>query len=474
MLSPTLITRPSRAFVACLRLLPPLDGRGTVGMWIPMVHKTQGRQWRHVRLHNQLYQKSATTDLFSTHELDSMGAVPFLTRRSHCIVFHDGWIAPLSPETSGLYLQVVLSTDSSMPPLMSLIPDWLSYRDVFDVCTDVAPTLSSFGQHGKTSLTSQSHSQMPKLSSSELNVWRMMGFPFNRQWRWAYDSTTDHGLNKLPPPVHMFTDLHILPSRMRSLPFHRIHSPIVVREVGALIHMDFHTGLPASRPHGFLHHCSLQDDRSRYGRMIPRHTQTAADALECLSMFQADLQRECGRVIVILAVRCDNVPFGSAEFKEGCRMWKTGPIVVELTGNYAHEQAGRIERFHGVRMATARVLLRYAMVPGTWWPFATNHANLLHNILPNSASRSAGPLQILRGLKVSWKAEHVSVFGHFAMVWLAPPQRGETAKQLADRARPAIYLGRAARIDNSNSRDSHFFMLDEEVFFRAVHFRRLL
>ena len=57
----------------------------------------------------------------------------------------------------------------------------------------------------------------------------------------------------------------------------------------------------------------------------------------------------------------------------------------------------------------------------------------------------------------------MEIFGHFAMVWLAPPQRGETAMQLADRARPAIYLGRAARVDNSESLDSHFFMLDEEV-----------
>ena len=78
----------------------------------------------------------------------------------------------------------------------------------------------------------------------------------------------------------------------------------------------------------------------------------------------------------------------------------------------------------------------------------------------------------LRGvLKVSWEEEYVSVFGHFAMVWLASPQRGETAKQLADRARPAIYLGRAARVDNSTSRDSHFFMLDEQTFHRATHFR---
>ena len=46
----------------------------------------------------------------------------------------------------------------------------------------------------------------------------------------------------------------------------------------------------------------------------------------------------------------------------------------------------------------------------------------------------------------------------------------QTSKQLADRARPAIYLGRAARLDNASSLDSHFFMTDTEEFHRATHF----
>ena len=260
-------------------------------------------------------------------------------------------------------------------------------------------------------------------------------------------------------------------ARMRALPFARIHTPRSNEVVGHTIHMDFHTGLPPSRPHGFLHHCSVQDDASRFGRMYPTHRQTADVALDCLRWFVADLRRECGRPVVVLVVLCDNVPFDSDVFKNGCANWPTGPIKVVLTGYYAHQQAGRIERFHGVRMATARVLLRYAKVPGTWWPFATSHANLVHNILPSSADRARGPLAFLRDAPVSWKAERVEVFGHFSMVWLAPPQRGETAKQLADRARPGIYLGRAAPVDNSVTLDSHFFLLDDQTFVRAAHYR---
>ena len=441
--------------------------KGTVSMWIPTVHPSRAPTWHNVVLKNQLYQRKATINLFSTNAVDNQGAVPFLTRHSHCIVFRDGGVAPLAPVAEGLFLQVVFAPPDACPP-DSLIPSHVTERDVFALCRRVAPSLS--GAHALAVAPLRSSAQVPKLNESELNAWRMMGFPFNRQWRWAYDATIDHGLEKVPTPVHMFTDLHVLPARMRALPFARLHTPRLRNAVGALIHIDFHTGLPPSRPHGFLHHCSLLDDASRFGRMYPRVSSTAQDALECLGFFLADLQRETRTPITFLVVRGDNVPFGSQQFKEGCAKWKTGPIHVELTGFYAHEQAGNIERFHGVRMSTGRVLLRYAMLPFTWWPFATNQANMIHNMLPSSANRSCAPLSFLRGAKVSWKAERMGVFGHFAMVWLAPPQRGETSKQLADRARPAIYLGRAARLDNASSLDSHFFMTDTEEFHRATHF----
>ena len=440
---------------------------GTISVWIPVVRPTDSPSWFNLVLTNQLYQRKATVNLFSTNAIDALQAVPFLTRHAHCIVFRDGWVAPLAPTSGGIYLSVIFAPPTARPP-DSLIPSHVLERDIFRVCRQVAPSLCGTSAMAVPPLTATSH--VPKLTDVELTAWRMMGFPFNRQWRWAYDATVDHGLEKLPTPVHMFTDLHVLPARMRALPFARVHTPRAHTAVGSLIHMDFHTGLPPSRPHGFLHHCSVLDDASRFGRMYPRTTATALDGLECLNFFLADLQRETGGAVQFITVRADNEPFGSQQFKDGCAKWKTGPIHVELTGFYAHEQAGNIERYHGVRMATARVLLRYAMVPGTWWPFATNQANHIHNMLPSSANRSVAPLSYLRKTKISWKAERMGIFGHFAMVWLAPPQRGETSKQLADRARPAIYLGRAARVDNSSSLDSHFFMTDTEEFRRAAHF----
>merc|ERR1712185_157571 len=98
---------------------------------------------------------------------------------------------------------------------------------------------------------------------------------------------------------------------MRALPFARIHTPRSKDVVGALIHMDFHTGLPPSRPHGYLHHCSVQDDASRFGRMYPTHRADAETALECLRWFQAELQAETKSKVVVLEILADNVPFDS-------------------------------------------------------------------------------------------------------------------------------------------------------------------
>ena len=478
------------------------SGTGPVSMWVPVVHKTLGKKWKHVLLPDQLFHRTAQHSLFSTHLADTvLHATPFLTRNTHCLVFDDGWVAPFSPDCTGIFMQVVYAPASSPPPETCLPPHCV-HRPVHDTCVVAAasltsshalaayrppvpaaaydaavhrraagivldsdePVLSHAVSRGVARSSPTPH--VPQLSDDELRVWRMMGFPFNRQWRWAYDSTLGHGLTKTPPPVHMFTDLHVLPARMRALPFARFHAPRSHDVVGALIHIDYHTGLPPSRPHGFLHHCSLQDDASRFGRMYPTHNGTAVTALDCLRLFVAELSKECNRSITILCVVGDNVPFASDDFRRGLAAWPTGPVKLDNTGYYAHQQAGRIERFHGVRMATARVLLRWAQVPGTWWPYATSCSNIIHNILPHSVDHKCGPLAYLRGRPVSWKDEHIDVFGLFGMVWLAPPQRGETAKQLADRALPGIYLGRCA-----DSKDAHFFMLDAQEFRRAPAYR---
>ena len=137
-----------------------------------------------------------------------------------------------------------------------------------------------------------------------------------------------------------------------------------------------------------------------------------------------------------------------------------------MSAPYAHPQMGRVERLHGVRMATARVLLSYARVPSSFWPFATNQANVLHNNMPDSVDNERAPVCRFPGAPASADWSGFEIFGHLAMVWLDPQQRGSTAKQLAVRAALAIYLGRAW-----DMRGHHFYLVDEQKAVVAFAFR---
>ena len=195
------------------------SGAGVVSMWVPTVHPIHGVKWRHARLRRQLHSPRAGQSLFSTAAaVDQLHAVPFLTRHTHCLVFEDGWVAPFDPRDDGIFLRVVFAPESS-PPAISALPAHCLHRPIFDVCSSVVvPLLGPLVSQHCVSFDGTPHvasgaiaPQVPTLSASELRAWRMMGFPFNRQWRWAYDATCDHGLTRVPTPVHMFTDLHILP-----------------------------------------------------------------------------------------------------------------------------------------------------------------------------------------------------------------------------------------------------------------------
>jgi len=201
---------------------------------------------------------------------------------------------------------------------------------------DVPPTSLSRG-HNQSVTASTAVSRVPALSPAESHMWRLMGFPFNKQWHWAMGSL---GFNS-PTPVHMFTDYNVLAARMRALPFKRYATPRLVPIVGQLIRIDFQVGYPPSMPHHFIGNCSLQDDCSGAGRMRSVSRLTAATAIECLQLFHADLNKWAGCIVSIIEVQCDNVPFGSKEFASALASWPVNPIKLTLTAAYAHAQQGK-------------------------------------------------------------------------------------------------------------------------------------
>ena len=486
--------------------------RGDCTMWFPAVHSSTGvTEWRRSSFPDQILEPKAAQSLLS---VDACHRAGFLCDfSSRCITLHGGWVVPFSSRSDGYFLGVW--SGSSPPPshlptgCSALSPSQLAFsrfcsssschptfrvkpvghpktlmQAVRSHASATARTASQSGAvvpiaggalslydapsaplhrgHNQSVTASTAASRIPVLTTAESHMWRLMGFPFNKQWHWAMDSL---GF-KSPTSVHMFTDYNVLAARMRALPFKRYATPRIVPQVGQLIRIDFQVGYPPSVPHHFIGNCSLQDDCSGVGRMRPVSRLTAATAIESLQMFHADLNRWAGTIVSIIEVQCDNVPFGSKEFATALSSWPVNPIKLTLTAAYAHAQQGKVERFHGVRAATSNVLLNYARVPRTWWPFAVNQANIIHNSLPSSLDNCRSPIEIASNgrVKPTWDGKHI--FGSCSMLWRDPAQRGESAKQVADRAHPAIYLG-----EQWDGKRHHFFDMKTLSFETGASFK---
>ena len=436
-------------------------GVGDVSMWVQAFHPdADTAAWRHISLAGQLHDVSATQSLYSTFSGQAAGIHHFVDQR--CIILPGGWVVPFSSRKDGFYMEVVYGSALAPPPSPCALAPRLTplQHSAYQIyCLLVGPSLAlradSVRGRGQSHVVSKKMLRMPQLSPEEDRIWKMMGCPFNKQWRWSFDATTGHGLSKPPTPVHMFTDLRVMPARMRALPFSRQHSVSKPMVIGARIQMDFQSGYPLSVPHRFSAYCTIRDHGSRWGRMIPVHQQTAKVALDCLRLFHADISALAGRMVVFIAVEADNVPFNSEEFLMGLAKWQTGAVKLTNSQAYAHQQMAYVERYHGVRTPVARILISHARCPLTWHPYAINQANVIGNKLPTSSDHAKSPEEYITGKKSDWSNMHV--FGSCAIYWLPPPQRTETSKQLADRGHHAIYLGAA-----SNVKAHHFFDLTTE------------
>ena len=267
---------------------------GLASMWAAAINpETGAKEWRNVALPGQIYSPVAKQSLFATEAAKHAGIGNFVDQR--CLVLPGGWVVPFLRSSEGLFIDVVFARPDDPPPLNSLpdvrlSPDHLAALNMWR-------SLGSSSAANQTSLlrsqsvpVSTQMMRMPVLTDSEMHMWRVMGFPFNRQWRWAYSATTGHNLTCAPTPVHMFTDFRVLSARMRALPFSHVQRPRRASRVGALIYIDFQEGFVPSVPHGFKSYCSILDDFSSWGRMIPVVSLSAESALDCLRLFMARIQ----------------------------------------------------------------------------------------------------------------------------------------------------------------------------------------
>jgi hypothetical protein len=268
---------------------------GAARLWVPVITPSFSFAWKCLEAPDQLFEPTSAENLWSTHDAFVHGGVRHGFDDNKTLMFPDGSFCPMDPDAqAGYRVHLVVGGDGGPPPL-SMIPKHFTH-------------FSQSGPRGSASTNSAylgstlsekdpvedvfNESQPQILSKSELRAWRLMGFPFNRQWKAAVTQTTEHGLelkkNQIPSSVNMFTEPKVLLARMRCLPFHRSLSRLA-SAVGHLIWIDFHGPLVRSRIHQFVGHFSIIDDYSRYGLMFAVHNFTAQTAATCVTRFKAIL-----------------------------------------------------------------------------------------------------------------------------------------------------------------------------------------
>ena len=421
---------------------------GEVTLWLPVLSPAQMVGWKSITMPNQLFEPKSRECLYSTHDGFAHGGVRHGFDDEKTILFPDGSRSPMHPDArNGYRIHVVVGGDGEPPPL-SMIPSWVHSSRLSAVkCAQRDENQTGYVAHSKSQLPIEavdSDVHPSVLSKSELRAWRLMGFPFNRQWKAAVSKTIDHGLQLkpgfLPQSVNMFTEPKVLLARMRCLPFHRKLSRMATA-VGHLVWIDFHGPLVRSRIQQFIGHFSIIDDFSRLGFMFPVHNFTAETAKQCVLKFRAILTMlmKLSKPLHIVELRSDNAQaFCGRFFGEFCDNMVTAHT---FAAAYAHAMMGRIERMHGVRMGTTRLLLMFANLTRGFWPYASNMANVIHNKLPVLSLEFIPELRVTRALSVSWK--HLYIFGSRCLFWLDPAQRPSVpnSQALLDRALKGSYLG---------------------------------
>ena len=142
--------------------------------------------------------------------------------------------------------------------------------------------------------------------------------------------------------------------------------------------MDLCDPYPVQTPDGKQYFYVLLDDKSNFG--FTHLLRLKSDAYLCYCTMEAFLWRSFGKLIE--TIRVD----GALEFtkgKMGKHFTKQG-IVIQRTAPYAHQQAGKIERYVHMIEEGGQVLLADSGLPMSFWGWAVLTSQYLHNRLSTS------------------------------------------------------------------------------------------
>jgi hypothetical protein len=111
-------------------------------------------------------------------------------------------------------------------------------------------------------------------------------------------------------------------------------------------------------------------------------------------------------------------------------------IVVQQTAPYAHQQAGKIERYVRTIEEGGQTLLADSGLPMSFWGWAVQTSQYLRNRLPMSTlSSSLTPFEVLMGKKPN--LSHLRIWGCQCFVTIPP----ELCMKAGPRCFEAIFVG---------------------------------
>jgi hypothetical protein len=165
-------------------------------------------------------------------------------------------------------------------------------------------------------------------------------------------------------------------------------------KVGELLHMDLCGPYPVQTPDGKRYFFVILDDHSNWG--FTHLLRLKNDAYTSYCHTEAFLLRSFGTLV--LTVRLD----GALELCKGVlgqHFTKQG-IVIQQTAPYAHQQAGKIERYVRTIEEGGQTLLADSGLPMSFWGWAVQTSQYLRNRLPTSTLPiGLTPFEVLTGKK---------------------------------------------------------------------------
>ena len=195
-----------------------------------------------------------------------------------------------------------------------------------------------------------------------------------------------------------------------------------------LIHMDL-VGPIAPSVNGNKYFLTILDDFSRFGWVL--FLQSKNDTFNHFINWYNKTFNFFN--ISIKAIRTDNgKEFLNNNFKIFCQQ---NGIYQQHTIPYNPSQNGRAERFNGILISSAKALLNEAKLSHTFWEFAIDTANFIHNRLPHQGINNQIPFEILYNKPVDYSI--FRVFG--CRVFFFIPK--ELRSKFDNNSHPGIFLG---------------------------------